>query len=385
MILKNYHFNPFLGDPDDQKNAAGFAPTFTSKPKITPLANGTKIEMLCQCRSKPQPEVSWFKGIHEIYVTPSAEHAAKKIKKDETLTEVIERYSFSCTAIEESADEKKDSFEIRLVITNPRKFDSDVFKCVLKNEFGDACANLNLNIDDEEEEMAELAPIFLEKPKIEEVSEVVTMRCHVTTKCTTEKLQVVWTKDSNVVVDKENLKLNIQEVKAGEFIITLVLNKPGIDDAGLYKCNIRNTYGELNANLTLNIDVVPVIKERPRIKKIIKKKEVIIECRVAVTIGEANLPKCEWTHNGTKISKTSSRHVSSVQETTQTIISSGTKEFISQLLIKNVTKEDIGKYQMVAKNVKGEAFSQEVNLTNVEQEEEEEEAPPQKKKKVNWL
>lgn len=338
--------------------------------------------MLCQCRSKPEPEVTWFKNIQEIYVTPSAEHAAKKIKKEESLAEIVERYAFSCTAVEATGDEKKDSFEIRLIITNPRKFDSDVFKCVLKNEFGDACANLNLNIDDEEEEMAELAPIFLVKPKIEEVNEVVTMRCHVTTKCLTEKLQVVWTKDSSVIIEKENLKLNIQEVKDGEYILTLVLNKPGIDDAGLYKCNIRNTYGELNANLTLNIDVIPVIKERPRIKKIIKKKEVIIECRVAVTVGDANLPKCEWTHNGQKISKTSTRHVSSVQETTQTIISSGTKEFISQLIIKNVTQTDVGKYQMIAKNVKGEAFSQEVNLTNIEQDEEEDEmAPPQKKKK----
>lgn len=337
--------------------------------------------MLCQCRSKPEPEVSWFKGINEIYVTPCAEHSAKKIKKDEYLTEIVERYSFSCTSVEIISDDNKDSFEIRLIIANPRKFDSDVFKCVLKNEFGDACANLNLNIDDEEEEMAELAPIFMVKPKIEEVNEVVTMRCHVTTKCTSEKLQVMWTKDSNVIIEKENLKLNIQEVKDGEYIITLVLNKPGIDDAGLYKCNIRNSYGELNANLTLNIDVIPVIKERPRIKKIIKKREVIIECRVAVTIGEANLPKCEWTHNGKRISKTSSRHVSNVQEISQTVISSGTKEFVSQLLIKNVTKEDVGKYQMFAKNLKGEAFSQEVNLNNIEDEEEEEEAPPQKKKK----
>lgn len=37
---------------------------------------------------------------------------------------------------------------------------------------------------------------------------------------------------------------------------------------------------------------------------------------------------------------------------------------------------------MIAKNVKGEAFSQEVNLNSVEEDEEEEEmAPPQKKKK----
>jgi hypothetical protein len=34
----------------------------------------------------------------------------------------------------------------------------------------------------------------------------------------------------------------------------LTLNDPGPDDSGLYKCNIKNELGELNANLTLNVE-----------------------------------------------------------------------------------------------------------------------------------
>lgn len=32
------------------------------------------------------------------------------------------------------------------------------------------------------------------------------------------------------------------------------LQDPQLEDSGLYKCNIKNSMGELNANLTLNIE-----------------------------------------------------------------------------------------------------------------------------------
>ena len=35
---------------------------------------------------------------------------------------------------------------------------------------------------------------------------------------------------------------------------------PAPENAGLYKCFVRNEFGEINANLSLNIEVAPVIK-----------------------------------------------------------------------------------------------------------------------------
>ena len=35
---------------------------------------------------------------------------------------------------------------------------------------------------------------------------------------------------------------------------------PAPENAGLYKCIVSNKYGEINANLSLNIEVAPVIR-----------------------------------------------------------------------------------------------------------------------------
>jgi hypothetical protein len=49
--------------------------------------------------------------------------------------------------------------------------------------------------------------------------------------------------------------------------LTLNLNSIGQDpapeNAGLYKCVVNNKYGEINANLSLNIEVAPVIRSVP--------------------------------------------------------------------------------------------------------------------------
>ena len=36
--------------------------------------------------------------------------------------------------------------------------------------------------------------------------------------------------------------------------ILFAMQKPQPSDGGVYKCNIRNEFGELNANLNLNIE-----------------------------------------------------------------------------------------------------------------------------------
>ena len=56
---------------------------------------------------------------------------------------------------------------------------------------------------------------------------------------------------------------------------------PAPENAGLYKCVVHNRYGEINANLSLNIEVAPVIRERPIIKRVEKKKSIVLQCAVA--------------------------------------------------------------------------------------------------------
>jgi hypothetical protein len=99
----------------------------------------------------------------------------------------------------------------------------------------------------------------------------------------------------------------------------------------LFKCNIKNTLGELNANLTLNIEseslcadlatkqafllsfaVVPVIRERPKVIKIVKKRTVVVECHVQSQYA----PQCTWFKETTAVRQDSRHfvHVEKVKE-----------------------------------------------------------------------
>ena len=54
-------------------------------------------------------------------------------------------------------------------------------------------------------------------------------------------------------------------------------------NVGLYKCVVNNKYGEINVNLSLIIEVAPVIRDRPIVKKVEKKKSAVLQCAVQGT------------------------------------------------------------------------------------------------------
>lgn len=103
--------------------------------------------------------------------------------------------------------------------------------------------------------------------------------------------------------------------------------------------------------------VIPVIKDKPKIIKIIKKRTVIIEC-VVVSKFE---PKCTWFKETNEV-KESERHKVDIQQ-----VKDG--EFAVKLEISEITDIDKGSYKMIAKNEKGEAISQVVELIDIPEEE----------------
>lgn len=122
----------------------------------------------------------------------------------------------------------------------------------MKNEYGESNANLNLNIEAEPEPEGD-GPTFVEKPRIQsrDKGKLVIMDCKVKAK---PKPQIVWTHAGQVVKESSKISISIVQEKDDTYYIKLTLNDPGPDDSGLYKCNIKNELGELNANLTLNVE-----------------------------------------------------------------------------------------------------------------------------------
>lgn len=181
--------------------------------------------MKCKCKSKPAPVVTWYRG--------------------QTVVKESTKITIKSSMIEE------DIYELLLEIKDPSAPDGGTYRCHVKNEFGESNANLNLNIEAEPEPEGE-GPTFLEKPKIvsENNGKLVIMECKVKAN---PKPIITWTKEGEIVKETSKLKMTMDE-KLDTYHIKLVLNDPGLEDSGLYKCNIKNNLGELNANLTLNIE-----------------------------------------------------------------------------------------------------------------------------------
>lgn len=121
----------------------------------------------------------------------------------------------------------------------------------MKNEFGESNANLNLNIEADPEPEGD-APTFVEKPKIisENNGKLVIMTCKV---MANPKPDIVWTHEGKEVVESSQTQMSVEQ-HGDIYHIRLELTDPGLEASGLYKCNIKNNLGELNANLTLNIE-----------------------------------------------------------------------------------------------------------------------------------
>lgn len=105
------------------------------------------------------------------------------------------------------------------------------------------------------------------------------------------------------------------------------------------------------------IPVVPVIKDKPKIIKIIKKRTVVIECTVASKFE----PKCTWYKESNTVVE-NKRHVYLVEKTKE-------GEFAVKLEINEVEDNDKGAYKLIASNEKGEAVSQVVHLVDIPEEE----------------
>lgn len=63
----------------------GFAPSFVEKPRIIPNEAGTLITMLCRCKSKPAPVVTWFREKDVVKETSKI-----KIKSSSTEEDIYE-------------------------------------------------------------------------------------------------------------------------------------------------------------------------------------------------------------------------------------------------------------------------------------------------------
>jgi len=314
----------------------GKAPRFPKKPEIR--QEGDKLVMECLLEANPEPEVTWY--------------------KDTTLIQDQGRVSMYKKIM------GKDQYMVSVQIANPTEEDGGAWRCNAFNPFGDSNANINLNFEKGKGVPEGYAPIFIDKPTIipNERGTMITMKVRVKAK---PEPTVEWFKDEAQLVEAKRLVIKSHKVTSEMFEFSCIVKKPQASDGGVYKCHIANVFGELNANLNLNIEVAPTIKTQPRVVSIINRK-CIIECMVM----SSSQPACSWFHMENKV-KLDSRHCITVNE-------DGEGSYKCQMEIMKITKEDAGIYKMIAKNDKGETTSEVIELSADQIEEKPLEKPAEK-------
>ncbi|KAI7696086.1 Twitchin, partial [Sarcoptes scabiei] len=338
----NIALNFQSGDEEDE------GPKFIGRPRIIP--NETSVTMECRVRSKTKITVEWIKG--------------------STLIEETTRHVIKTTKISE------EEYLLILDIKEPGAKDGGLYKCIAKNSAGEVTANLNLSIEGAPEDDS-IAPKFMEKPRIisEKDGTLILMECRV--KCR-PKPNIVWYHEGVVLKESSRIRQTIIEEKDDVYVLKLEIHEADIEDSGMYRCNVKNKAGESNANLSLTIEIIPVISQRPRIIRREHQQKIVIECAVK----SANKPQITWIRESV-IVREDSRHQVIVREERK-------GEYVIALEIDEPNENDSGAYKMKARNEKGEVITEDI-MVRVDDEkskkkkekEDEEEERASKKKKVS--
>merc|ERR1711872_671172 len=196
------------------------------------------------------------------------------------------------------------------------------------------------------------APTFVEKPKIVTKEDgkliMLIVRYRAESKC-----ECIWSFKETRITESKVMKF-VHEKSYDYWESRVELTDPAPENAGMYKCVVNNKYGEINANLALNIEVAPVIRDRPIVKKVEKKKSVVLQCAVQ---GTQDID-VQWFKEGQAISASKGARFSI--EKKKSDVREG--ETIVQLEIQDTQINDQGSYQLVAKSETGETQSQTVTL-----------------------
>merc|ERR1712156_1312971 len=327
--------------------------------KPTIRQEGDNLVMECQLEAHPMPEITWYRGDKRVEENSRIRYECKNIAKHKYL--------------------------LTLTITNPSMNDGGLYRCNAFNPFGDSNANIDLNFETGDGEQpppavaqkaAEPAkapadgfpPTFTEKPRIvpNETGTLVTMKFKVRSK---PKAEMQWFKGSQKIKEGQKFVVKYNALGNDEYEIMLEISDPAPENAGLYKCVVNNKYGEINANLSLNIEVAPVIRDRPIVKKVEKKKSVVLQCAVQ---GTQDID-VQWFKEGQAIQATKGARFSVEKKKSE--IREG--ETIVQLEIHDTEITDQGSYQLVAKSETGETQSQTVTLQEEQVKMEAAEASPE--------
>ncbi|XP_044269472.1 obscurin isoform X2 [Tribolium madens] len=290
-------------------------PEFVVKLKNTELAENTYLRFMVKVRGDPNPDVIFF--------------------KDGVIVEKSDRY--------EVIREHSDRGFYELLIPEVQMSDAGEYKCVASNKWGeDSCeATLKVTTEDLHKDMPE--------------GEILPPG---------ESAEFQWKKDGAPFEPDERFKVLMGD---DEDSLALVFQHVRAEDVGLYTCVAQTSRGHIScsAELTVHGTVNQLVREPEKPVLIVEKRNPVVNAggsaMIELQVKGFPKPQVKWTHEGKPIEAGGKYKFLYEDEETMSLV------------IKDVQKEDAGKYQCTAENEIG-SDTAEMTLTV--------KTPPKLKKKI---
>ena len=110
-----------------------------------------------------------------------------------------------------------------------------------------------------------MAPTFLETPKIISLNngKLVQMIARYQA---SEKCHCSWSRKGTSISECQTVKIFHEKINSDSFEYRIEIRKPAKKDAGLYRCQVKNVYGQMQVYLHLNVETKP--KTTPKMKDV---------------------------------------------------------------------------------------------------------------------
>ena len=148
-------------------------------------------------------------------------------------------------------------------------------------------------------------------------------------------------KDNRELKSTDHIKFETEKINDNTVEFKIIIDNNQAADAGVYKIEAVNKCLTATSQTQLQIKGEPVLVRKPADSTAVEKKQSSFYCEAQ----GVPLPTVEWFKEGVLLEKTDNIQIEAKGKG------------IHQLLIKSVTKENVGKYTVKAKNESGEVES----------------------------
>lgn len=280
---------------------------FIEKLQDTDVISGQNVTLSCRCQGIPKPTVKWYQNDIEIKSTTKQKIESKP---DGTQTLTINRVDLT------------DGGQFKIVATNPQGTVTSTCNVdvLMKPKIDGKTQDVQVTIDEPAELNVKLSGV--PKPKIE------------------------WFKNGQpLTIDNKHIK--VVEKPDG---VSLVIDKPQLDDKGAYTLKATNKAGEVESpKINLNVTAIqPKIKTDLQPTLNVTKGEPIV---LTIQADGKPKPQVKWFKGNEEI-PTNQPGVKITEEPDNTY----------KLTIDKATDKDIGEYSAVIQNPGGQIKSKKTNV-----------------------